>query len=256
MSSRDLYGKASLATLREDVDFLRAHDLRAEVYLPAHMLDSLDSSLLDLLAEEAGLGRMPSFHAPFIDLSPGGMDQKVLEVTRHRFSQVMELAGEIKPVNVVFHPGYDQWRYGFQEKLWLENSAAIWSEVTEWGEKAGVRPVLENVFDVRPDHLVELRDMVGGPLGFCFDTGHFLLFSEVKLGAWLTGFGDHLAELHLHDNTGNRDVHMPVGEGEFDFTSLLVHTESLHSQPLCVLEHHTHDETVRSLENFLAMTGE
>ena len=47
MTNRRLFGKASLATLDEDLSFLRALDLQAEVYLPAHMLDSLDTQRIE-----------------------------------------------------------------------------------------------------------------------------------------------------------------------------------------------------------------
>lgn len=244
-----LFARATLPAIAEELPFLDAHGLLPEVYLPAEALDRIDTADLAPLFRHRELGKDLSFHAPFMDLSPAGSDPRVLEITRYRFTQVRELARALKPKTVVFHPGYDRWRFGFQQETWLDRSRPVWSEVLEWGEALGVRILLENVFETRPDSLAELRRRVGESLGFCFDSGHFLLFSEVGLLEWLEALGDGLAELHLHDNKGDRDSHLPVWEGNFDFGSLFDHLRSNGLQPLTVLEHHTRDSTVRSLRN-------
>lgn len=245
---RQLFGRASLGNLEDDLRFLESHDLYPEVYLPGEALDSIGEKDLSPLIKWRESGRDVSLHAPFMDLSPGGLDPRVLEVTRLRFSQVRDIVEIVRPRNVVFHPGYDRWRYGYQRDMWLNNSMDIWSEVVDWGDKLGSRVLLENVFDVEPDHLVKLRDMIGKPLGFCFDTGHFLLFSDVSLDGWLSALGESLVELHLHDNFGDRDSHLPIGDGIFDFPGLLAHLDDEAMDPLIVLEHHSRKETILSLK--------
>jgi sugar phosphate isomerase/epimerase len=162
----------------------------------------------------------------------------------------MDLADKVKPGQVLFHPGFDQWRFGFRDDLWVKNSTPIWSEVLNQADRSGVRIVLENVFDPRPDHLGKLREKIGSELGFCLDTGHLTLFSEAPLEEWLEVFGDGLRELHLHDNDGSRDLHLPVGEGIFDFRGLCREVEIRGADPVVVLEHHTRARTRKSLENF------
>ena len=44
-----------------------------------------------------------TFHSPFMDLSPGGVDRRVKQVTSET-SKVIELAGFFKPKNIVFPP--------------------------------------------------------------------------------------------------------------------------------------------------------
>jgi len=250
MTCSALYGRATLGNLQTDLRFLESLGLFAEIYLSAELLDALDRETLSHMLRWREEGRELTFHAPFVDLSPGGQDPKVLEITRYRFSQVMDLAGRVQPSQILFHPGFDKWRFGFREDLWIENSAPIWSEVLNQAERCRVRVVLENVFDPRPDHLGKLREKVGSELGFCLDTGHLILFSEVSLERWLDVFGDGLRELHLHDNDGSRDLHLPVGEGIFDFQGLFHKVESRGADTVVVLEHHTQTKTRKSLENF------
>jgi sugar phosphate isomerase/epimerase len=256
MSCASLHGRAGLNDLAGDLEFLNSYGLFPEIYLPGEQLDTLEDKTVEAMIKWREDGRELTFHAPFVDLSPGGFDPRVLEVTRLRFSQVMELAHRVGPRRIVFHPGYDKWRFAYHEELWLSNSMKIWSEVLEAAETAGTRVCLENVFDNRPDHLGALRDRLGDELGFCLDTGHLLLFSEVELTQWLDVFGSGLIELHLHDNDGTQDQHMPVGEGGFDFKALCCQVEARGLDPVVVLEHHSREETVRSLQNFQSLLEE
>ena len=97
---------------------------------------------------------------------------------------------------------------------------------------------------------------LGEELGFCFDTGHFLIFSRVTLNEWIDAFGDGLFGLHLHDNDGRMDLHQPVGEGAFDFRSLCCQIQDMGLDPVVVLEHHSMEDTLRSLKNFQRLLEE
>ena len=240
------FARASLPEIERDLAFLDEHGLLPEVYLPAEVLDSLARQ--DLLVRWRERGLDISLHAPFMDLSPAGLDPGVLDVTRLRFNQVRDLAEIIHPRNIVFHPGYDKWRFGKKPDIWLDRSFQTWSGVLDWGDRIGARIVLENVFDEDPSPMLKLRDRFQGSLGFCFDSGHFLLFSDIPLSQWLNALGDSLWEIHLHDNHGDEDAHLPAGEGIFDFSALFYHLSEKGLSPLVVLENHSPDETLRSLE--------
>jgi sugar phosphate isomerase/epimerase len=84
---------------------------------------------------------------------------------------------------------------------------------------------LENIFEEEPSTLRQVLDRINDPLvGHCFDSGHFNMFATVSLQQWFAVLGDRIVESHLHDNHGQADEHLPVGEGQIDFelvTSLL-----------------------------------
>jgi len=250
MTCTSLYGRASLKDLDQNLEFLDSCGLFPEIYLSGELLDSIAENDISAMVKWREDGKELTFHAPFVDLAPGGFDPRVLEVTRFRFSQVMKLADKVGPRQIVFHPGFDEFRFAFREELWIENSLRVWGELLEAASRVHTRVCLENVFDTRPDHLAQLREKLGKELGFCLDVGHFLIFSRVTLQEWLDAFSDGLFELHLHDNDGHQDLHQPVGEGTFDFNSLCNQMEARGLEPVIVLEHHTREETKRSLLNF------
>jgi hypothetical protein len=61
-----------------------------------------------------------------MDLSPGAVDDKIRDVTALRFQQVMDLVPHLHPRAIVFHPGYDRWRFDGDVELWMNRSLLTW----------------------------------------------------------------------------------------------------------------------------------
>ena len=196
----------------------------------------------------AQAGLAVTVHAPFMDLNPGALEPLVFAATRHRFEQCLEAAGELGARLVVFHPGYDPWKYGGQDHLWLEQSRLFWPPLLDRAARTGCTIALENIFEVGPGTLASLLDSIDSPLlGHCFDIGHWRLFAEGSLADWFAALGPRLTHLHLHDNLGTRDEHLPVGEGSIDFAELFSLVASLARPPSLTLEAHSQEALLRSL---------
>lgn len=153
-----------------------------------------------------------------MDLSPGAVDSGVREVTIRRFSHVLDIASILRPKAVVFHSGYEKWKYALKPEIWLEKSLLTWKPLNERAALMGVKIAIENIFEDEPTNLTLLMEAMDSPnFGICFDTGHFNLFSKVSLETWMDALESHILELHLHDNDQGSDQHHPIGEGTFDF---------------------------------------
>jgi len=231
-------------------DFAIGNRIHPEIYFSGDDLDTLDKKEGRRLAETLHQNQLEiTFHSPFMDLSPGGVDRKVKEVTLDRFSKVIELAEFFKPKNIVFHPGYEKWKFDGNVSLWLESSLETWRPLVKQAASNGLTLAIENVFEETPDSLALLLKEIHSPhFRFCFDTGHHHVFSKVSLPVWIEVLGDYLSEVHLHDNHGERDDHLPMGEGGFDFDEffrLLAH-RSL--KPILTLEPHEEAHLRRGLE--------
>ena len=120
----------------------------------------------------------------------------------------------------VCHPGYDKWRFDGNEQLWLNGSIETWAEVLRVANK-DLPIVVENIFEETPATFTALFDYFKEKnLWFCFDSGHFNLFSKVSLDDWLAPLKGRIREMHLHDNHGTFDDHLPIGSGSFPFREL------------------------------------
>ncbi|MBP2676495.1 MAG: Xylose isomerase protein barrel, partial [Deltaproteobacteria bacterium] len=137
---------------------------------------------------------------------------------------------------------------------WLESAKRSFGELAESAEKAGTRLFVENVFDENPEHLLRLREAVGSPrLLFCLDAGHAALFSRVPVHRWAEAFGRGIGLMHVHDNRGTRDDHLPVGEGTINFRGVLLAAVDAGARPILTVEPHRREHFARSVSGLRAI---
>ncbi|GAB4484943.1 MAG: sugar phosphate isomerase/epimerase [Thermodesulfovibrionales bacterium] len=229
---------------------MRDNRLNLEIYLSSSILDSLGPDDVRRTARLLDYRPSLSIHAPFMDLSPGAVDILVRDVTVRRFSHVLEIAEILSPRSVVFHSGYEKWKYALRPDIWLEKSIQTWEPLRRRAESLGTMIAIENIFEDEPSNLLMLMETLGSPhFGICFDTGHCNLFSRVPLKAWMDALVSYIVELHLHDNNGSSDQHLPVGEGTFDFRTFF---DLLGSRDcVATIEAHSPDRVIRSLSNLV-----
>lgn len=235
-----------------------ARGLSPEIVLDASTLDKLDRKQAHRLAERLQReGLENTLHAPFRDLSPGGADPKVRTVTWERFNQTVELADIFRPKCVVFHPGYDPWRFQDHERFWLQHSVETWTAIVEKAERLNLTLAVENVFENTPTTLVSLLQHVGSPhFRYCLDVGHLNVFGDVPLDHWVQIMSPYVVEIHLHDNNGSRDDHLPIGQGSIDFPKLCrLVRRYVKNEPLHCLEPAREEDLEPSIRGFTQLTG-
>lgn len=239
--------------LAERLDEFLALKYNAEIAFKGQDLDALDPELLERAAEgfrTAGLSL--TVHAPFLDLNPGALEPYVFEATAIRYRQTLAAADRLGARLVVFHPGYEYWKYGGKDQLWLDASLDFWPPIIELAEQLEIRLALENIYETVPDTLIQLLDRIDSPLfGHCFDVGHWRLFSDKTLDDWFTPLAARMLHLHLHDNTGSGDDHLPIGEGDIDFDHLFRLIGTLPERPTMTLEARSEEEAERSRHNLM-----
>lgn len=201
------------------------------------------------------IGSRITLHAPFHDLRPGALDQRIRKVTEERLKQVFELVPLFKPLSVVCHAAFDRRYYVSNEDLWLENSVLTWMSLIREAESMGTMLLLENVYEDGATELKRLFDRLGGSnnLGICFDTGHWNAFASTPLEVWIEMIGPLIREIHLHDNHGDGDRHLPPGDGTFPFAEFFEYLEKKKIRPIVTVEPHTVEDLHTTLERIIAM---
>ncbi len=66
--------------------------------------------------------------------------------------------------------------------------------------------------------MLKIRDEVGDTLQFTLDIGHARLNSEGGVEEGFRVLGDNIRHIHISDNYGKEDDHLPIGEGNTDFS--------------------------------------
>ena len=197
-----------------------------------------------------GEGLKVNLHAPFMDLAPGSPDSSILALTRARFERMVELGTTFEAKGVIFHAGYDRKRYGFMKESWVTTAVETWLPLAKVFRKTGAILLLENVYEHSPEELLGLFEALKSEeVGFCLDTGHQAAFSRSPLVRWVQVLGPFVRQLHLHDNRGEDDEHLALGQGSIDFRSLFRILEStLREPPGLTLEPHKENDLWPSIE--------
>ena len=221
-----------------------------EIALQTRDLDTLDcGAAQDLGRQLQRAGLRCCLHAPFLDLNPASEDLDIRSLARRRFEQTLDFAAAVGAGHIVFHPGYDPWRYARSPRAWLENSLIFWLPLVDRAHSLDLTLCLENIFEKTPDQLAELLRSLDSPhLRHCFDIGHWHLFSRTSLAQWFEQLGPFLSHLHLHDNRGRGDDHRPIGKGKIDFEAFFTAIDNLGVQPTATLEAHNHKDALASLK--------
>jgi sugar phosphate isomerase/epimerase len=245
-----------LPLLLKNLPGVLAMGLQPEIYFSSASLDNLPWPEVRKAAQQLEQKNIPvTFHAPFMDLNPGAVDEKIRAVTASRFHQVLDLVPYFHPQAIVFHPGYDRWRFDGDVELWMTRSLLTWKPLVERAETLAVRLALENVFEENPAVLLRLLQAIPTPsLGYCLDPGHGHIFSEVAITEWIEVLGPYLVEVHLHDNHRQSDEHLPLGLGQIDFDAIFSRLKAKDLRPIYTIEPHQEEHlepSLRALEKYL-----
>lgn len=248
--------------IKDYLSFIANYKINLEIYFNSDDLDSLTINAVKTVRDSLGYNPSITVHGPFMDLCPGAPDPKVRAVAIERYTQTLELTVPLKPKNIVFHSGYEKWRYGLKPEIWLEGSLITWGHILKIAPP-GTKIAIENIFEDEPSSLRLLMEKVTNPdnkesvtppfFGICFDTGHFNLFSKKPLSEWLQALLPYIMEFHLHDNDKTGDSHYPIGEGTFNFDELFTSINASigqGGQPIYTIEAHTPEHVIRSMSRF------
>ena len=229
--------------------------LNLEIYFSHYTLANLDK---DECRKTAGIlndaGLKVTFHAPFMDLRPGALDDSIRKTSLDRIRQAFDLAPFFRPLKIVCHPSFDDRYYVNCDDLWLENSVGFWRQLLGQAAEAGAVIALENVYEKEPGILRRLLDALGSDqVCFCFDTGHFNVFARAPFAEWMEQLGPYIGHLHLHDNFGRFDEHLPVGSATFEFAALFAALKKIPVRPTVTLEAHAQEHLWQSIANLQKM---
>lgn len=178
------------------------------------------------------------FHAPS---SPqhdiANFEESARKAARKEHRRSLKQAAALGVTYYVIHPGgliygkYDaKQKIGrishgsrFLERIRKLNIASL-TELAGFAEKLGVKVALENgsELDISPTEVLGIVRRVNlENLGICFDTGHANIFAKTRPAKVLREIGHLVWALHLNDNSGKSDAHLPPGKGNIEWVDVL-----------------------------------
>ncbi len=166
-------------------------------------------------------GLLPFVHATFIEINLASLNRHLREAAVRQTLRCLEFAAFLEAGHLVIHSGNLNRNY---PPSFLPEARACLHEslktLAARASEAGVALALENGWNGENHPLITngeehaaLIEAVGGPaLKALFDLGHAHTFGGGAI-AHLETLQPYLVSIHLHDNGGGRDEHLPLGAG-------------------------------------------
>ncbi|AFZ71887.1 sugar phosphate isomerase/epimerase family protein [Natronobacterium gregoryi] len=176
-------------------------------------MDSINSERLETVLE--GSDADLCVHLPFKQVVATSVPE-IDDAIREYLSRLLEWAGSVDARKAVLHgtarnPHDTDLRPIFAAQLEAIGTAA---------EAEGVELVVENVgHQKRGLPLSVLGDLARETdTSVCFDIGHaYMEDGNDAVDRFLSGYGDLVSHLHVHDARSRGDTHLPIGAGEIDY---------------------------------------
>jgi sugar phosphate isomerase/epimerase len=185
-----------------------------------HLLSNLVYQFLD---ESSCYDLQFSAHAPLSDINIGSLNERVRETSLREVVNALKAARRMNINVLTVHPGFYSPAGLLDRQKVLRTTMDSLSFIEKVSQDVGVRVALENMPNMgsmtmgrTPGELLQLLDSY--EMDICFDIGHAHTNNAID------DFLEHKARfinVHIHDNMGEKDQHLAIGEGNIDFKKVL-----------------------------------
>lgn len=208
----------------------------------------LDNNLLSRLKPLAAEGIRFTIHAPFSSMNPAEYDPRLRECFIDVLESSIYQAAELGATIEVIHAGLPTIFSNFYPEDATRICAQSLTRLVNYGRSVGVNVVIENgagqydIFNTL-DKITRLLSQVE-QADTCLDFGHACITGEMS--RFITG-QPRICHIHVHDNQGKRDEHLPAGRGSIDWREAIGGLKQVGYQGLLVAENHSCAEALESV---------
>ena len=229
--------------LEKTLDFIENLGIEYAELVHQYPAEFIDSEILESYSLKY------SIHAPFMDVNIASpQDQSRLNSIAQIKSSI-DLANEINAEAVVVHPGLISFlanKY-FKKEVYEFANQSI-KEIGDYAKDLGVMATIENMPNFESmiyQNIVDLNQLlVENEMHMTLDIGHA---NHVGYAPEDMIF-DSIKHVHVHDNLGDDDSHLALGEGSIDLKYIINTLESKNYDGIYILEVNDYDSIKKSYE--------
>jgi sugar phosphate isomerase/epimerase len=192
-----------------------------------------------------------SVHAPYGDLNLATLNDPIWRESIRQLCSCIEHAAPLTD-RVTIHPGYiSPIGKMMPEKVWALQKEAL-RQIGRCACEHGVLACLENMISFKeflcrsPEELIGMTEGIAG-IGMTFDFGHANTVGKVSEFLRYVELANHI---HIHDNHGMSDEHLPLGGGTVAWEIVGRTIASRYKGGRIVVEGRSADEGKKSLAVF------
>lgn len=188
-----------------------------------------------------------TIHAPFMDVNIATLQDKSRLNSIKQIKDSINLANEINAEAVVVHPGLASFlcKKYFLEDVYKYANESI-KEIGEYGKDLGVLTTIENMPNFESMIYQDMNDLhellVSLDMTMTLDIGHA---NHVGYSADEMIF-DSIKHVHCHDNFGDDDTHLALGEGSIELNTIINSLEEKNFDGIYIIEVNDFDSIEKS----------
>ncbi|MGB2705979.1 MAG: sugar phosphate isomerase/epimerase family protein [Candidatus Omnitrophota bacterium] len=256
LSKKNFLIQVKYSDLVSDTDIERYFlGFGGELYLSPEEIDNYDHLITARIKTFVKKNRFPlRLHAPITDIDYSRIHATISSM-QSLYNKIFKLCKALDIDAVVAHAEFNR-NAEFPVVKQFENAVSLWRILNAGLSVHDIHLNIENHSEVEPDYLIGIMEKIGSPyFGMCVDIGHSNAFGKIEMKAWLGKYpAGSIREVHLADNAGDDDTHLPLGEGNVDFPAFFEALEARRDVCVFVLEPRDIREAQKSL-SFLRKAG-
>ncbi len=190
-----------------------------------------------------------SMHAPFMDINIASLQEKSRLSSIEQIKSSIDLANKIDAEAVVVHPGLIPFlanKY-FKDRVYETTNNSI-KQLGDYGKDLGVLTTIENMPTFEGMIYQNLKDLdeilTTYDMAMTLDIGHA---NHVGYAPDEMIF-DSIKHIHAHDNFGDDDAHLALGEGSIDLKYIIDSLEKKNYDGIYIIEVNDYDSIKKSYE--------
>ncbi len=230
-------------TLEETLEFIENLGIDYAELVHQFPSENIDADILE------SYNLKYSIHSPFMDVNIAALQDKSRLNSIKQIKDSIDLANKINAEAVVIHPGLAPFlanKY-FLDKVYETANNSI-KELGEYGRDLGVMATIENMptFDgMLYNNMGDLHNLLTSlDMSMTLDIGHAnhsghspdqMIFDSIK-------------HIHIHDNFGDDDAHLALGEGSIELKYIVDSLEEKNYDGIYIIEVNDYDSIKKSYE--------
>lgn len=195
-----------------------------------------------------------SAHAPLSDINIGSLNPRTREASIREVINGLKAAHRMGFDTYTFHPGFWSPLGLLAEEEVKEAVKESVGRIDRVARERDIQVAMENMPDshfTMCENLSELLSYLEDTeIGVCFDIGHAHVSNTLE--EFLESPSEFM-NIHLHDNLGEQDDHLPIGDGAIDFEGLLSRLNGYGGK--LVIESRTFNDAVLSKDRLDQLLG-
>ncbi|MCX7027509.1 MAG: sugar phosphate isomerase/epimerase [Spirochaetes bacterium] len=238
-------------SIESNVERLRASGAEEiELILDGAGWDSFEIRMARIAASLKSMSVDYSIHVPVWDLNLVCENAAMRVAVLEAYKKTIEFGALLGARHIVLHTGWSSDRHFSKEKA-RERAKDSIEALSRFNEDFSQLLLVENIGGpgaslFTQDQFAAFLEGCPEDLGYIVDIGHANL-NGWDLGALFPALGARLRALHLHDNDGRTDSHLPLCRGCVDWKKTLDLVAELGTEPTLILEYNIGTE-LKALE--------